>query len=318
MAEAALLQLGDTPLDAETRLIDPIEHITSLKGLIKWSRESRHDTGQRQNDYLRRQHFSSNYHLITGKPAVFSFSSQAAHAYLTDCCILSLLHIGDVALTVEYLDENPLLRYSAQHWFTHARQAQDDDPALEERVHALLSQESTLFNWLRICDPFRGHRALADRGVYHQFSEARSHFSMPLFYAAALGLRGAADASSMMATLLRTSGRRSAEPRSTGTPTWCTSCSARAPTTRTAQGPPSSAPPSAATWTSSASSSTAAARIPTLPAWPGIRCRPPCPSAASRRTAGYLPLAGRARSGYEWTPPRTRLRAGDGMRARAP
>ncbi|KAF4626579.1 hypothetical protein G7Y89_g11575 [Cudoniella acicularis] len=186
VAEAAVLRPGDDPLDPDERLYNAEDVLRICHSLISVSREEVRICGtDNECDMVRFAHFSVQEYLMSDRSGSFSISDKSAHSYIAESCISYFLQMDQLDLSEQCLDDNPLLRYSAEHWFTHVQKIESDEDTASsvlERTYKFLTQDSLngYLNWLRIRDP----------GVInpsYKFQSPISNFPPPLYYASFLG-----------------------------------------------------------------------------------------------------------------------------------
>lgn len=127
-------------------------------------------------------HFSVQEYLVSGRSEAFSSWSQSAHRYIGKCCLSSLLQLKDPVLTGGSAEENQVLNYAAEHWFTHLSQveARADESSLLDHTYALFDRNARFYcNWLRIYEP-KEHD-------WFQFGLSSDKSPPPLYYACHLG-----------------------------------------------------------------------------------------------------------------------------------
>jgi hypothetical protein len=194
VAEAAVLRPGDDPINPDDRLDDAEDVLRICHSLVSLSREKIWICGKRiECDVVRFAHFSVQEYLMSDRSGSFTISDKEAHNYIGESCISYLLSMNQPDLPEQCLDDNPLFRYSAEHWFTHVKKVEsykDMASNLLDRTHKLFSQEFTgsFVHWLQVCDPcnyleldfrksvsdfpsrFIMHRRWVHRRLFHGFS----------------------------------------------------------------------------------------------------------------------------------------------------
>jgi hypothetical protein len=194
VAEAAVLKPGDDPINPDERLYDASEVLRICYSLISSSIEKVKICGiWTQCDVVRFAHFSVKEYLMSvrvkgGLAKDFFISAELAHNHIGECCISYLLQMDQPDLSMQDLDDNPLLQYSAEYWFTHAMVIESGVVQIgtaKYRSDKLFSQDSirSFLNWLRIYDPD------GQWGTPQRLEKAISGFAPPLYYASMLGLQ---------------------------------------------------------------------------------------------------------------------------------
>ncbi|KAG0648347.1 Ankyrin repeat-rich membrane-spanning [Hyphodiscus hymeniophilus] len=190
VTEAAVLRPGDDSLDPDERLYNAEDVLRICHGLIAVSREEVKICGtDTECDVVRFAHFSVQEYLMPDRAGSFSISDTSAHSYIAESCISYFLQMDLLDLSDQCLDDNPLLRYSAEYWFTHVQKIESDKdaaPGVLERTYNFLTQNSRngYLTWLRIRDP-------GDVNPSYHFQHPINSFPPPLYYASSFGFRDA-------------------------------------------------------------------------------------------------------------------------------
>ena len=216
VAEAAIVRPGDNPVDPGDRLYDALDVLRICPGLISMSKEHVWICGvETECGVVRFAHFSVQEYLMSGRSEAFSVSSNSAHLHIGESCISYLLRMDQPDLSINSLDDNPLLQYSAEYWFIHVRNLEDfglEGHSILDLSYKLFSQHGSccFLNWLRV---------LCDSQLWKQrdsLQSSISDFRSPLYYATHLGLRdtthrllkNGADANEPTSNLLRTASEK--------------------------------------------------------------------------------------------------------------
>jgi hypothetical protein len=192
VAEAAVLRPGDDPTDPDDRFFDPSHVLQICRSLISLSREKLDICGVRtESDVVRFAHFSVQEYLTSDRSASFSISATSAHSYIGESCLSCLLQLDVLGLQLleQELDYNPLLSYSAEHWFRHVKKVEGEADTVNsvlDRSYKLFSENSTrcFLKWLRVYDPVSDRR----RSNWLRHHIRRIRIDWPLFYTSLLGL----------------------------------------------------------------------------------------------------------------------------------
>lgn len=183
VAEAAVIRPGDGPVDPDDRLFEASEVLRICRSLISVSPQDVYLYGDTSTkDIMIFSHYSIQEYLLSGRSEAFSSWSRSAHRYIGDCCLSSLLQLTEPELTAQAVEDNPILSYASEHWYTHASKVEDhtDKALLLSHMHVLFDKEKPMFyNWLRLREP-RQH-------YWYRYKKAAQDFSSPLFYASHLG-----------------------------------------------------------------------------------------------------------------------------------
>ncbi|MCJ1466371.1 hypothetical protein MMC07_004990 [Pseudocyphellaria aurata] len=108
---------------------------------------------------VRIAHFSVQEYLESErirhqKAAIFSLSSQTAHAEIAQICIVYLLEPGlsRSILDRKFLEEYPLAYFASNHWGRHYRLIVNPSIELYELLLILFQRQDSFTNWIRLYD----------------------------------------------------------------------------------------------------------------------------------------------------------------------
>ncbi len=102
--------------------------------------------GEGRNIQVQLAHFSVKEYLLSDRCAIQSeFQKQTCSMAITEGCLRYLLHLCEGApLNQDIVDQHPLSRYAAEHWWQHAQEIGDThDCAVFDLASRLLTNKRT-------------------------------------------------------------------------------------------------------------------------------------------------------------------------------
>ncbi|OBT50693.1 hypothetical protein VE04_09070 [Pseudogymnoascus sp. 24MN13] len=159
----------ETAFNRDEILEDPMEVLdicTSLVLVVITDVPSLSELNRRSSTTVTLAHYSVQEYLVSaricqGRAARYSMQPAACHGSIAKGCIGYLLQYEkglldrfDSARSVRNV--YALAQYSAEHWVSHTRKAEEDDNRLSSVATKFLSTgEGAYLNWLRLYDPDR-------------------------------------------------------------------------------------------------------------------------------------------------------------------
>lgn len=181
VAEAVAVKPGCSIFQEIDRLFDPYEILTVCSSLVVFSETTKE---------MRLAHYSVKEYLLSdrikrGFGANFHLMEVSAHRSIAEICCTYLLSFDRPdSLSLQPLNDFPLLCYAAENWYNHARMVQtDSQETLDTMIFRLLdvTRNSSFYNWLRVFQP--------DRPWYGPKMQLDlTEIGRPVYYASYLGL----------------------------------------------------------------------------------------------------------------------------------
>lgn len=138
---------------------------------------------------VRIAHFSVQEYLESEriqhqKAAIFHLTSVTAHGEIARICLTYLLEHGlsSSNLDQSLLEEFPLAKFAAMHWYYHYQGTAKHDPRLEDFILKLFQRQDSFATWVRLHDMDRPWDASIN------FRRALDDIPAPVYYASLLGL----------------------------------------------------------------------------------------------------------------------------------
>jgi ankyrin repeat protein len=195
MVEILAIENGDDGgFFPEERLRHPTDIMVVCSSLISCSTVNDDDDdsgsdidgiGEGRNIQVQLAHFSVKEYLLSDRCAMRSeFQTQTCSIAIAEGCLRYLLHLCEGApLNQGIVDQHPLSRYAAEHWWQHAQEIGDthDCAVFDLASRLLTNKRTTLLSCIQLYDVDRPWRGI---GLSLEMNE----LAQPLYYAACFGV----------------------------------------------------------------------------------------------------------------------------------
>ena len=181
VAEAIVVRPDSGTVSAEERLRDPHDILLICSSLVVLSEEGE----------LRLAHYSVQEFLVSerirkGPASTFAMAANSANRSMSETCLAHLFYSNQLDTTADDpFGDLPLLRYSAQYWYSHAQNVplESDRVKIDSLALKLLDPGNrvAMMNWLSIAAPDQ-----VQRGPF--FCKNIDWIGSPLYYASYCGL----------------------------------------------------------------------------------------------------------------------------------
>ncbi|KAJ5477775.1 hypothetical protein N7530_003284 [Penicillium desertorum] len=189
LVDAHAVELGEAPyLDREGRSYKQDDLVDICLGLIEIV-ETDNDYGKTIST-ARIAHFSVQDYLLSDRirrqrAAIFAIDIGSANAELAQICLAYLLDstLSDGILDIAKLQDFPLARFAAIHWYNYYQVSQEGKAKAEKLLLRLFQNETNSFvTWVRLHE--------IDRPWYTEvnFEGPVGEIASPIYYASFLGL----------------------------------------------------------------------------------------------------------------------------------
>ena len=195
MVEILAIENGDDGgFFPEERLRHPTDIMVVCSSLISCSAVNDDDDhsgsdvdgiGEGRNIQVQLAHFSVKEYLLSDRCAIRSeFQTQTCSMAITEGCLRYLLHLCEgVPLSQDIVDQHPLSRYAAEHWWQHAQEIGDthDCAVFDLASRLLTNKRTTLLSCIQLCN-------VDSLWVRINLSLKMNELAQPLYYAACFGV----------------------------------------------------------------------------------------------------------------------------------
>ncbi|OAL01772.1 hypothetical protein IQ06DRAFT_368197, partial [Phaeosphaeriaceae sp. SRC1lsM3a] len=182
IAEAVAVDPEREPALVEEEIIeDPMEALEICSSLVAMVTDPGDGLPESRQQYVMLAHYTVKEYLLTdrirpGTAARYTMEYVQSQRILAKTCLLYLLQILQSASSLDgSMTQRKLLRYCAEHWMHHAREANDWQSDLASLALRLLMPEATYKKWLKIRND-------------HDTIPYLEELPHPLFYAARSGI----------------------------------------------------------------------------------------------------------------------------------
>lgn len=166
LAELAVMNLDAEPLDELERFWEPEEVLGICPGLLTTVEEGDNGSGTEPKILVRLAHISIREYLLSdsilkGEVSRFHVDEPAAHASITECCLIYMRLIkNDLPGAV---DDLPLTLYAAENWVYHYEMVPETATKIHHLVFDFFQNRKEIYsNWITYTSSLRPPRLNPD------------------------------------------------------------------------------------------------------------------------------------------------------------
>ncbi|KXX77180.1 Ankyrin repeat domain-containing protein 50 [Madurella mycetomatis] len=194
MAEVLCLDLEAEPrYDPDKRFLESQEILEICPGFVITTEPTIRDSdGECIGEQIQLAHFSVKEFLVSNNiqklAPRYSIRKDEAHASMAKVCLAYLLMFDSPeSLSPAALEEYPLVGYAAQHWTTHAKQAEASEGVVALAMELFSEGNTAYATWIDLYNPDKPWRSLS--GGFRELSDGeKQQTPSPLYTASLCGL----------------------------------------------------------------------------------------------------------------------------------